>query len=117
MPSTRGNTRGFSSDDDVHLRSTETFHVTVADFNERINRVHIVLGLEQDMLKAYPEALPARYVVGIQFFTTHNRSSLFYGSKQGESIVEEFKDGFVIGYVRGASGTFIDRLQFIWYKT
>ncbi|CAF3121480.1 unnamed protein product [Rotaria sp. Silwood2] len=116
-PPINGFPRGHVGNIHKGLVLEDTFNVTAMDFNERINRVQVILGLEQEMQKAYLSIHPTRYVIGIQFHTTHNRSSPFYGSRRGESIVEEFKDGFVMGYARGASGTFVDRLQFIWFKT
>jgi hypothetical protein len=116
-PPIKGQTRGYSGNMDEGLLLNETFNVTAMDFNERINRVQVIVGHEKDMLKVHNELHPRHYVIGIQFYTTHNRSSPFYGSRHGASIIEEFKGGFIMGYVRGASGALIDRLQLIWFKT
>ncbi|CAF4463113.1 unnamed protein product, partial [Rotaria sp. Silwood2] len=93
-PPINGFPRGHVGNIHKGLVLEDTFNVTAMDFNERINRVQVILGLEQEMQKAYLSIHPTRYVIGIQFHTTHNRSSPFYGSRRGESIVEEFKDGF-----------------------
>jgi hypothetical protein len=88
----------------------ETFNVTEKDSHERIDRVNMIINIGKD----YPK-VSARYIVGIQFHTTFNRTSPFYGSEQGQSYMEEYP-GFVLGYVRSGTHMYIERLQFIWYK-
>jgi hypothetical protein len=88
----------------------ETFNVTEKDSHERIDRVNMIINIGKD----YPK-VSARYIAGIQFHTTFNRTSPFYGSRQGQSYIEEYP-GFVLGYVRGGTYMYIERLQFIWYK-
>jgi hypothetical protein len=88
----------------------ETFNVTERNPNERINRVYMNINVGRD----YPK-VSTRYIVGIQFHTTFNRTSPFYGSRQGQLYMEE-NPGFVLGYVRGGAHMHIERLQFIWYK-
>ncbi|CAF1140304.1 unnamed protein product [Rotaria sordida] len=112
--SRQGYPRGQPDVNGKHKKS-ETFNVTVLDLNERISRVHLIIGIGQDMQKAYRYPDPTHYIVGIQFHTTHNRSSQYYGSQQGQLFIEEYP-GFALGYVRGGSNVFIERLQFVWYK-
>jgi len=88
----------------------ETFNVTEKNPNERINRVSMFINVGKD----YPK-VSTRYIVGIQFHTTYNRTSPFYGSQQGQLYMEE-NPGFILGYVRGGTYIYIERLQFIWYK-
>jgi hypothetical protein len=88
----------------------EMFNVTERNPNERIDRVYMYI----DVGKDYPK-VSTRYIVGMQFHTTYNRTSPFYGSQQGQLFMEE-NPGFVLGYVRGGAHMYIERLQFIWYK-
>ncbi len=93
-----------------HNYHNETFNVTEINANERINRVDMFINVGKDYSK-----VSARYIVGIRFHTTYNRTSPFYGSQQGQLFTEE-NHGFVLGYVRGEARIHIERLQFIWYR-
>lgn len=88
----------------------DTFNVTEKSINERIDRVSLIINVGKD----YPKATTL-YIIGIQFHTTFNRTSPFYGSQQGQRYTEEYP-GFVLGYIRGGTCMYIERLQFIWYK-
>lgn len=87
-----------------------TFNVTEKSIHERINRVSLVVHPK----KGDPKA-PTLRIVGIQFHTTFNRTSPFYGSQEGQRYTEEYR-GFILGYVRGGSSMYIEKLQLIWYK-
>jgi len=88
----------------------DTFNVTEKNPNERINRVYVFINAEKDDSKV---STPC--IIGIQFYTTYNRTSPVYGSQQGRLYVEEYQ-GFGLGYVRSGAHMYIERLQFIWYK-
>ena len=99
----------YNNNNNSNYRS-ETFNVIENNSHERIDRVNIFISVGKD----YPE-VSDRYIVGIQFHTTLNRMSPFYGTQQGQSYIEEYP-GLVLAYVRGEAHMHIKRLQFIWYK-
>ena len=88
----------------------ETFNVTETNPNERINRVDIIINQQKnDSINS------SSYIIGIRFHTTFDRTSPFYGSQQGQLLIETYP-GFILGYVRSEGYIHIERLQFIWYK-
>lgn len=86
------------------------FNVTEKDPNERINRIRMYIDVQTNLSNESDH-----YIAGIQFHTTFNRPSPFYGRRTGQISVEDYP-GFVLGYVRGEAYKQIGSLQFIWYK-
>ncbi len=75
------------------------------DINERVSKVQVVVLSGQLGL----------YIHGVRFFTTYGQTSQSIDSIGGTIQTEEF-DGYILGYVTGRSGLWIDQLQFHWYE-
>jgi hypothetical protein len=54
-------------------------------------------------------------IVGLRFYTSKGNESDLFGSSNGIQT-DEILSGFNIAYVRGRSLSYLDALQFIWYK-
>ncbi|CAF1552763.1 unnamed protein product, partial [Didymodactylos carnosus] len=79
------------------------FNVSERNKDERINRIDIYSG-ERYISNGHKPNTPTKIIVGIQFYTTHNNSSPFYGSKRTDDAHDILTyDGYILGYVRGKS--------------
>jgi len=82
--------------------------------DEKINKIQVKI----DYVQLYKDGIPTIYtrlIMGIRFFTTKDRKSQSIDNIPGETYIEQF-DGYILGYVTGKSGRYIDQLQFYWYK-
>ncbi|CAF1092877.1 unnamed protein product, partial [Didymodactylos carnosus] len=80
------------------------------DRDERIQKVSLTFG------EHWSTAVPRHHyiILGIQFHTNKNRMSPYYGSQFRGVTVEETYDGYVLNYISGTAGKFIDQLQLHW---
>jgi hypothetical protein len=79
--------------------------------NERINKVQIVVGNEILYVDDIQQSVPL--VRDVRLFTTEGRQSQSIDHIVGERLMAQF-DGYMVKYVTGRKGLYIDQLQFHW---
>jgi hypothetical protein len=102
---------------DIHgmQHINDTYQRLFLDKDEQIDKIEVKI----DYVQLYQNGIPSlrtRLIMGIRFFTTKGRKSQSIDNIPGERYIEQF-DGYILGYVTGKSGRYIDQLQFYWYKT
>lgn len=103
----------YSSVDSIEKqKSSIIFNVTQTNSNERIHRIDLSICSGVNTVKTH------HFICGIQFHTTANRSSPFFGDERGQQHSSEQYSGFVLAYMRigKQNRNRIQRIQFVWYK-
>jgi hypothetical protein len=82
--------------------------------NDAIEKIKIFEGRRQRFLW---DARTIPIITGVQFFTVKGDVSDIFGSTMDAEEVTEHFPGYTLAYAKGRAGLWIDKLQFVWYKT
>lgn len=80
---------------------------------ERIKKVQIVVNSQILYVNDIRKLVPL--ICGVRLFATNGQTSPSIDHFKGEFHTEQF-DGYIVGYVTGRSGLYVDQLQFHWYR-
>lgn len=92
--------------------TTDVIHRFCLAENERISKVQVIVG--DEIMYVGDIETSVELVRGVRFFTTHGQASQPINHIQGKLHTEQFH-GYVVKYISGRRGLFVDQLQFHWY--